>query len=782
MTALHLHELAGCTPTPLAHYLKALAVLRLVAEQADPAARGLWRGERFLLLTHLDRSALHDFFLRRYAPTPLIAPWNGGSGFYPKDNTEGPDALARATAPRFAAYQAALAAGKALTQGLADAPKKEEKAALIRRCQDTWRGPLADWLGAVLVLDADGDPTYPALLGTGGNDGRLDFTNNFMRRLVGLFDLARPDAPPTPAAALHLEAALWGSPTSGLESAAIGQFHPGAAGGANQGAGFSAESLVNPWDFVLMLEGALVFRAALSRRADTSALPQAAAPFALRPSAVGYGSAAEADESARGEQWMPLWSAPATYTEVAHLFAEGRAQLHGRPATRPLDFARALARLGVARGIDAFERYGYIERNGQSNLAVPLGRWRVHPRPHQDLLDVLAPWVDDLRRAARDKHAPRSALTAARACEEAMLACCRGAPSPASTRPGSPARSSTTTADVWQALLLHFADAEAQLLHSPRFTAGASLTPLPRLPFTIVDAADLQGFAEGRLALALAGLHGTLGGAPDLRDPLRRHWLPLDLAARPGRPTFRTDAGGLARPADLVAAGRDLLRDLPLVLRRRAVERRTRPHPHTLGLTPAVDAPWAYARPADLVAFLRGDLDDRRLLTLARALMALDWPTAPRSPSPAPVPEDNLLSPLFGLLRLALPHADLPTLNLRHYDPLARTTIERSAPALAVALDPAVLERLLAGDLSGAFRAAHDRLRIAGLRPHLHHAAARGGPFPRRLAAALLFPLADLDLHRLVLRLTKPDAAEPPPADPDLDLDLDADDPLTPPA
>ncbi len=35
--------LSGCAPVPLAHYLKALGVLRLVAEQADPATpRHAW--------------------------------------------------------------------------------------------------------------------------------------------------------------------------------------------------------------------------------------------------------------------------------------------------------------------------------------------------------------------------------------------------------------------------------------------------------------------------------------------------------------------------------------------------------------------------------------------------------------------------------------------------------------------------------------------------------------------------------------------------------------------
>ena len=35
---VHVHQLRGCAPAPLAHYLKALAILRLVSEQRDPAA------------------------------------------------------------------------------------------------------------------------------------------------------------------------------------------------------------------------------------------------------------------------------------------------------------------------------------------------------------------------------------------------------------------------------------------------------------------------------------------------------------------------------------------------------------------------------------------------------------------------------------------------------------------------------------------------------------------------------------------------------------------------
>ncbi|TVQ98102.1 MAG: hypothetical protein EA399_11480, partial [Desulfovibrionales bacterium] len=68
---MHIHDLKGCAPTPLAHYLKALGILRLVAEQADPEARGWWHGDLFRLATKLDARELETFFLERYEPTPI---------------------------------------------------------------------------------------------------------------------------------------------------------------------------------------------------------------------------------------------------------------------------------------------------------------------------------------------------------------------------------------------------------------------------------------------------------------------------------------------------------------------------------------------------------------------------------------------------------------------------------------------------------------------------------------------------------------------------------------
>ena len=81
---MHPLTLTGCSPVPLAHYLKALAVLRLVAESehGDATATAYWKNDHFILNSRFDRETLTEFFSRDYKPTPILSPWNGGSGFY----------------------------------------------------------------------------------------------------------------------------------------------------------------------------------------------------------------------------------------------------------------------------------------------------------------------------------------------------------------------------------------------------------------------------------------------------------------------------------------------------------------------------------------------------------------------------------------------------------------------------------------------------------------------------------------------------------------------------
>ena len=77
----HTIALSGCTPEPLINYLKALGVLRLVAEQGDSGACACWHNGVFELRSTFDENALLRFFVDDYRPTPVLAPWNGDGGF-----------------------------------------------------------------------------------------------------------------------------------------------------------------------------------------------------------------------------------------------------------------------------------------------------------------------------------------------------------------------------------------------------------------------------------------------------------------------------------------------------------------------------------------------------------------------------------------------------------------------------------------------------------------------------------------------------------------------------
>ena len=173
--------LLGCTPVPLAAYLKALGILRVLSQQCpDAQAKGFWQGNAFTLASTYDREALLNFFLTQYAPSPVVAPWNGGSGFHPKDNAKALDAIATSTLATFASYrEAILAARDALTALLLkEKPDtKEAKENLLLRCRNTFSETALEWLDSAFVLTEDG-AKYPPLLGTGGNDGRLEFTNS----------------------------------------------------------------------------------------------------------------------------------------------------------------------------------------------------------------------------------------------------------------------------------------------------------------------------------------------------------------------------------------------------------------------------------------------------------------------------------------------------------------------------------------------------------------------------------------------------------------------------
>ena len=400
-------QLTGVLPVPLTGYLKAIALLRIIAEQVDAEATGWWSDKGFVIRSTLDATALHAFLLDRWAPTPIVAPWNGGSGFREKDNVEGIVPIEESDDVRFTSYRESIRAARA-----ALASTKEEKATLLASLRATLPDAAIRWLDAAVILGSE-RPSFPPLLGTGGNDGRFEFSNTQMRRLVSL--LLTPKL--RPRASEQLRHALFGTNAEGTPDP-IGQFAPGRAGGANTGFGFDGNAAINPWDFVLALEGALAFAASTSRAFENGG--DVAYPFFVHDTPAGFGSSSASEES-RGEMWMPLWERAVTYGELAMLIGEGRAWLAERPARTADDFSRAIKQLGVSRGIRAFQRYVFAQRNGLSFFATPAGRYLVHEHGATDPLQSIDTELERIRRAAQKDECPAGVATAWRGLTDELL-------------------------------------------------------------------------------------------------------------------------------------------------------------------------------------------------------------------------------------------------------------------------------------------------------------------------------------------------------------------------
>ncbi|MFM9888611.1 MAG: type I-U CRISPR-associated protein Csx17 [Burkholderiales bacterium] len=724
------HILQGCTPTPLASYLKALAVLRLVAEAGadgggDSDATGFWRDDMFVLRTRLTREELRGFFLERYRPTPLIAPWNGGSGFYTKDNIDGISALSLSTAARFDQYRLAISIGRSVVTQceLSESPKQEAKSIFLKSLRNIATEPLLRWMDAAVIL-SDDDPRYPPLLGTGGNDGRLDFTNNFMQRLADIFDV--PSGKPRLGASASLDAGLFAYASDSLANRAIGQFSPGTAGGPNASSGFEGDALINPWDFVLMLEGAVLFAASTARRLESANSAILAAPFTVRSSAGTVGGASAGDDvDARGEIWMPLWTAPFGFDELRCLLAEGRAAVNARPSRDGLDFARAVAQLGVDRGISGFQRYGFLMRSGKSFLATPMNRVAVRRNSDADLITDLErnQWIGSVQRYARDDNAPNAFRAAARKLDTALFAMTQQA-----------------SRIALQSVLRQVGRIDAAISNSPKAQESVR-TPVPRLSLAWAMKADDQS-SEYRIAAALAGLcvrddkgHRVLHA--------RRHLAAVSEASnkegdRKSEPTSRLVVWG---PGPLI-------KNLAAVLHRRRLES------IALGAEGEVLASQTGATCEDVAAFLSGATDDTRIGELLGGLACVDWSDAKLVRTENRTDEETVLPPAFSLLKVFFISESMLR-GLKWLPPDRSFRLPAEIPA-----------RLAANDAQGSMGIAWQRLRALGVklpsRNPLHVAGVDGS----RWLAALCIPLTYAESARLLRGLdltpeSAPDTIQP---------------------
>ena len=719
--------LSGCTTTPLANYLKSLGVLRIL-NNASSETFAIWRDDIFVIKTPLDQKELEDYLLLSYQPTPVLAPWNGGSGFYfqerksiekdpstgkrtklgirdqPTEATRTIETISGSTNEQLGAYRDVIKQCQDLIKqfGLEKAPEGKLKDHFILSLRNTLPEDYLEWIDASLMITSE-VVKFPPLLGSGGNDGNLEFTNNFMQRLCDVLNLEGGE--PADDSTKWLRAALHGEPVPGLIKKAVGQFSPGQVGGPNATEGFEAASTVNPWDFVLMIEGALPFAAATARRCADDPKGDWSYPFTVRAVSAGAGSLGEGDAaSARGELWMPVWRKFATYEEIRSLLAEGRIAFGRKPARDALDFVRAVHQLGCSRGINAFQRYGLLKRSGKAYLATPLARVEVNQNQKVELIDELDQhdWLTRFRRFTKGENVAKRFPVLRKQLEDAIFEFASHTPVPAET----------------QAFLSMLGTIQRTLGLSQK--TQESVPPVPHLSERWVQAAD-DGTPAFRIARALAGLSGT----KDAPSPLRAQLFPLHPRFNQWMVTARKAKTAANDPACRIRIHTETKSNLPDILIA-LLNRR-------LWLAEQFDMPDKPLRsPAgidldDLLAFLHSDHMDQHIAGLLFGLSLCSIPqdteyAAGKGVAPA----------AFAVLKLCLtPDATLRGLNLLGE--------KDNLP-----VPPGLLAQL-AADTTGnrAIRLAWRRLRASGLSPLFAPDALPelGGIDHHRAAAALLIPL-----------------------------------------
>lgn len=713
MSTTHTLTLAGCAPVPLAHYLKALGVLRLVSEQKDPNTTGRWHRDQFVLTSTLDREALLKFFLEEYQPTSILAPWNGGSGFHPKDNSKALEAVAKSESKRLQRYATALVAAQSALRRMAlgEKPTPEQKADLLLLCRNTLPEDALEWLDAAFVLTDDG-AKYPPLLGTGGNDGRLEFTNNFMQRITEVMDVST--GKPSERSSQRISVALFSDSIAAPASKApVGQFMPGTAGGANATSGFDAASAVNPWDFILMIEGALLFAAANVKRLESLAPGALAAPFCVKQTGVGYASCAPSDEAqsaTRGEIWMPVWNKRAvTVAELSAIFAEGRSQVGARSARNGVDFARAVVGLGVDRGLDEFQRYGFQVRNGLSYFATPLTRVSAKKNANVNLLSDVDMWLDRFRRAATKDTAPASARRSLSVLESRIFDLC-----------------TSHTQERLNAVFIALGQCEAVAARSLKWATAKEnyIQPLFGLRKEWLHH-GWNSSVEFRLAASLASNTGKFG----------KDWLPMRCHLEQVTSYFDKESGTLSFrwadvPSNHVQWSEAALPDvLNAIASRRLI----------LTEEPPQGRSEVWASVSDIKAFIEGETNDALLSDLLWSMSLINWREKTNLPA-APTERLPVAPTLYALLKLCFPPV-------------------RSAQPdgiLQVPTVPAIHRHAAQGNGDQAATMAIRRLRASGYHPALRSLPVRGD-YARRTAAALLFPISDQTLTSIHRQTTRPD-------------------------
>jgi len=734
-------ELEGCNYSTLAGYLKALGVFKVVTEQLDPDARLYWEGLTPYLSINEEhgKDEIIDFFLNQYQPIPIVIPWSGSDFFdvdrggdpgpFKKPPTKGKiiEAFLASTSKKLEEYRDNLEKCLDLIETLglskkeiegSNSSRKEKKAQFMGLLRSWLSDKMVDFMDVASVIEEDRIFTNTILGSGGGNDGNLHFGGNYMQCLW----LCLPDFSEqkglsgsykgfsSTASCRESLFAEYSKEKATIRGDSLGLFSSGNIGGPNAYEGFEADALRNPWDLIFLIEGLTMFKGALSSRSGSMLGRRGAAfPFMSRVSFDSGSTVVSQETTLNREIWLPIWGSSTSLKPLELIFSEGRAEVAGRQALDGVDFIRAVASLGVDRGIDSFQRYGIVKgRVGGDNYhtAINLGSVRTYRKPVEniDLFNDIDRWLRRLRRALQGNAASRYGVHL-RNIESSIVSYCRR---------GDKNR--------LQEVLLALGRAEQGIAGA----GGERSVPPLRLSPGWVRACD-DGSTEYRLACAIGSIKDVGIG------PVRVQLEPVEWV------TDRRPVSWSKNNSSVSWGAGNLSDNLAAVLKRRVLEG-SRSKSEFLPIQGRVRVGLA-----DVYQFLRGNVDEKKINDLVWALSTVKWHLyryKRHAPQWAwqPVPE---MPRLYSLLKLLY----LPQGLTFNFD-TSKWTYTWDKSGTRIPNVPEILNLLKVGRIQEVNKKSVRRLISSGLKPI---GASRGvilqtGTLnPKRLAASLLIPIWEID-------------------------------------
>jgi CRISPR-associated protein Csx17 len=436
--------------------------------------------------------------------------------------------------------------------------------------------------------------------GEGGNDELFrSFWGNFVAASQSMSEL--------------VPGSLFGISVESLPKDGGAPFFPDAIKAYNSGSSWKVEDYpFNPLDYVLAVEGAFALKGAVGRNLAANARRFAAFPFVFDSGDDMLDKEGDLKGTA-SSFWFPIWNRRTTYDELASFIGDAQARLPSKDAQFSAEFMRALNSQGVDAGFCGWQEFraklimstvpwvtsgkylateNRTEANYLNRALRPLDECRfldqfdLYRNKKTGKLEKEGPHrfrkaINTAMETAVQETTPRNCLdllaAVFRACRQMAIS-----KSFRDTLPGKDAHFfCPLPMEDWNVLFGGFGQAEFRIARAVASMVG------------------LQQQQNGKCSTTLP----TFGSILPLKLPHGGRWY---LPQKPEPPSHQA-----------VWSGTDLCHDLAVVLGRRYMDSLSDDQP---ALVSAFGAPLG-----DVLAFLRGELDDQVIARWTEALSLIEW-------------------------------------------------------------------------------------------------------------------------------------------------------------